>query len=266
MLRALWLWLLRHRSGAMQTLRIFRPVRRAWRAARRTSVRMGASVPTMSRVSSTDFRRTAARGFARCSRASSAHAALAFGVRAVSALGAGPWSDVASAVPARVPDAPSQFSVEVTSGSSVRLYWYPPATISGTILGYSVQWDSSDQFDLATTEDGTCVSIGFGDCFIEGAAIQGTPPFEFTASDLTTNVTYYFRIAARNELNDSLDAVDGARHPLVRVEVGLEPLDREERLVGARFVHRVQGRLEAAGRQTRALGSIASRIASPTRL
>ena len=132
-------------------------------------------------------------------------------VRAVSSLGPGPWSDVESAKPARVPDPPSQFSVEVTSGTSVRLYWHPPATNSGDILGYSIQWDSDYYFEDAITDDATCVSIGFGDCFMEGAAIQGTPPFEFTVNDLTTNVTYFFRIAARNELFDSLDASDGAK-------------------------------------------------------
>lgn len=132
-------------------------------------------------------------------------------VRAVSALGPGPWSDVESAKPARVPDPPSQFSVEVTSGTSVRLYWHPPATISGEILGYSIQWDSGIYFDNARSADATCVSIGYGDCFIQGAAIQGTPPYDYTVNGLMTNVTYFFRIAARNELFDSLDETDGAR-------------------------------------------------------
>ena len=50
--------------------------------------------------------------------------------RAVNALGPGPWSDVAEATPQRVPDAVGSFSLEVLSGSEIRVFWSPPPTAS----------------------------------------------------------------------------------------------------------------------------------------
>jgi len=145
--------------------------------------------------------------------------------RAVNALGAAPYSGVGSATPQRVPEAPSRFAVDVTSGHSVQVYWYPPATVSGTIIGYSIQWDDVPTFVDAALASASCFTIGYGDCLAQGAVIAGTPPFTFPISGLVTNTTYFFRIAARNELYDASDGADTAQDVWSEV-VSATPRDR----------------------------------------
>ncbi|KAH8064142.1 hypothetical protein JL720_12940 [Aureococcus anophagefferens] len=71
-----------------------------------------------------------------------------------------------------------------------------------TIVGYSIQWDDAVSFADADTDAATCDTTGYGDCLAEGAAISGAPPYDYVVSGLTINTTYYFCIAARNELYD----------------------------------------------------------------
>ena len=131
--------------------------------------------------------------------------------RAVNALGPGPWSDVAEATPQRVPDAVGSFSLEVLSGSEIRVFWSPPPTASGTIVGYTLHWDTADTFDAAEGDAAHCDTAEFGSCLIQGAPIAGTPPYDSVVARLVVNTTYYFRIAARNELYDPLAEVDTVR-------------------------------------------------------
>ena len=131
--------------------------------------------------------------------------------RAVNPLGPGPWSDVAEAPPQRVPDAVGSFSLEVLSGSEIRVFWSPPPTASGTIVGYTLHWDTADTFDAAEGDAAHCDTAEFGSCLIQGAPIAGTPPYDSVVARLVVNTTYYFRIAARNELYDPLAEVDTVR-------------------------------------------------------
>jgi hypothetical protein len=131
--------------------------------------------------------------------------------RAVNDLGLGPWSDIAEATPQRVPDAVGSFTLEVVSGDEIRVFWSPPPTASGNIVGYTLHWDTKDTFPAALSDAAHCDTSEFGNCLIAGATIAGTPPYDTGTARLVVNTTYYFRIAARNELYDPLAVVDTVR-------------------------------------------------------
>ena len=91
------------------------------------------------------------------------------------------------------------------------MFFVPPPTASGTIVGYTLHWDTADTFDAAEGDAAHCDTAEFGSCLIQGAPIAGTPPYDSVVARLVVNTTYYFRIAARNELYDPLAEVDTVR-------------------------------------------------------
>jgi hypothetical protein len=98
-----------------------------------------------------------------------------FSVRAVNAIGAGPWSAwSASVVPASVPLAPAMPDVVAGDGTA-EVAWSPPSAEGSPILGYEVR----------TSPDSAGCSSGTTSCEVDG---------------LTNGVPYRFSVRATNAL------------------------------------------------------------------
>ena len=107
-----------------------------------------------------------------------------YALRAVNVMGAGPWSDVISAVAtAGLPDAPEFTTLEAVNEGSIELAWTVPNDNGTDITGYELQsWLDAD----ATTEWTT-------------PNLLGTNPYlatEYINSGLTAGTKYYYRIRA----------------------------------------------------------------------
>jgi len=111
-------------------------------------------------------------------------------------------------VPKAIPNAPTDVSLAVTSGTTpsgcIEVTFTPPGNDpSNDITSYVLDWDNNMNFANAVAVGGTasCGSAGFGRCVITSTVvITGTPPYRYEFCDLTAGTTYYVRLAARNSV------------------------------------------------------------------
>jgi len=116
--------------------------------------------------------------------------------------GGSSYSTAVTAKPKSVPGVPANVDLEVVSGTSLELFWYPPAAPNDNsdISSYIVQWDSKPNMTQAMSASASCSSIGFGSCPVTGSSLLVTPPFNRVIQNLVTGKRYYVRVAARNSV------------------------------------------------------------------
>ena len=110
-------------------------------------------------------------------------------------------SSSVTATPMEIPGPPTSVIAVSLSGTQVEVFFSPP---TGTIVGissYTISWDTTSSFTNAISLSASCVSIGYGDCDIFGAAVSGLPPYPYVINGLSSGSTYYIRVAARNSLS-----------------------------------------------------------------
>lgn len=69
-----------------------------------------------------------------------------------------------------------------------QVFFCDPLISSGDIKGFTVQWDTAEDFEQAieSGDAGTgCAEIGFGSCVVTDAAVAGQCPYSLLLTDLT---------------------------------------------------------------------------------
>jgi len=123
-------------------------------------------------------------------------------VRAVNVNGFGSYSGI-SGIPKEIPLAPSSIIATTVSGTKINVKFAPPTGVNSQITEYIIQWDTNPDFTNVENPANvpSCLTSGFGQCPISGAAISVIPPFSFMIENLAINVKYFVRVAARNSVS-----------------------------------------------------------------
>jgi hypothetical protein len=116
--------------------------------------------------------------------------------------GYGGYGSTTSFTPKRIPGTPTDTSLSVVSSTELEVFFAPPSLPDNVddIIKYTIQWDTTETFENATSSLASCSSGDFGACNVSGTAIVGTPPFSYLIEGLVPSTTYYVRIAARNSI------------------------------------------------------------------
>jgi hypothetical protein len=116
--------------------------------------------------------------------------------------GYGGYGSTTSFTPKRIPGTPTDTSLSVVSSTELEVFFAPPSLPDNVddIIKYTIQWDTTETFENATSSLASCSSGDFGACNVSGTAIVGTPPFSYLIEGLVPSMTYYVRIAARNSI------------------------------------------------------------------
>ena len=108
--------------------------------------------------------------------------------------------------PKEVPGPPTDVSLQVITGTDLRLLFSPPAGYNSDIIAYIVQWDRDDQFTQVYGAGGaSCTTIEYGQCTVTGAAIASSPPFNYLIQRLLLHNIYYVRVSAINSVSPRMD-------------------------------------------------------------
>lgn len=95
-----------------------------------------------------------------------------------------------------LPGSPAQALLSTVSSTQILVEFYPPVSNGGSqIVGYRIQYDTSDQFDSSGNGPLGEVSVG-------PSALQGSPPFTAFITQLSTATSYFVRIAAVNAVEE----------------------------------------------------------------
>jgi len=125
--------------------------------------------------------------------------AYTFSVVATNSVGDGPAAQTESVIPAAVPDAPTEVTVERGEGQ-VTVSWTAPTETGGSdITGYTV---------TASSDNATCATTDATTCTVEG---------------LTNGTEYTFSVVATNAVGDSPASAASAK--VIPVGPPSEPLD-----------------------------------------
>jgi hypothetical protein len=116
--------------------------------------------------------------------------------------GYGSYGSIVPSTPKRIPGVPTDTSLSVISATELEVFFSPPSLPDDPddIVKYTVQWDLIDDFTNATSDLASCSSGNFGECNVTGSSIVGTPPYDYLIEGLSSGVTYYVRVAARNSI------------------------------------------------------------------
>jgi hypothetical protein len=111
------------------------------------------------------------------------------------------YTEFVAQTPQEIPGAPASLVLEVLSGTEIEAFFLPPSGADGgDISRYTIQWDSDELFKNALGDDSSCATAGFGFCEIEGSTLESLPPYSYQIGNLSPEVRYYVRIAARNSI------------------------------------------------------------------
>jgi len=114
--------------------------------------------------------------------------------------GYGGFTSDVSQTPKEIPGPARSLVLVVLSGTEINAYFKPPATASGVISRYTLQWDTDIEFSNAIESGASCATVGYGSCEIVGTALSVNPPYSHIITQLTSGTKYYVRVAARNEV------------------------------------------------------------------
>jgi len=111
------------------------------------------------------------------------------------------YTEFVAQTPQEIPGAPASLVLEVLSGTEIEAFFLPPAGADGgDISRYTIHWDTDELFSNALGDNATCATSGFGQCEIEGSTLESLPPYSYLINNLSPDVRYYVRIAARNSI------------------------------------------------------------------